>query len=155
MNEPARKPSATAKRNAARLMAVQAVYQMEVNHKDAPFVVDEYLFLRSGMEVEGESMVEPDGALFKDIVLGVADRKADLSEIVNANRAGKERAVPTIEPLLNAVLLCGVYELMAKQDTDFPVIISSYVDVAKAFFGGNEPSLVNGVLDSARKVIRE
>lgn len=154
MNEPAAKASPVAKKNAARLMAVQAVYQMEVNHKEAPFVVDEYLFLRSGMEVEGESLVEPDGALFKEIVLGVADRKADLTEIIHANRPRKEGQVFADEPLLTALMLCGCYELLARQDIDFPIIISSYVDVAKAFFTGHEPSLVNGVLDSIRKVTR-
>lgn len=147
------KPSATAKRNAARLMAVQAVYQMEVNCKEPAFVVDEYMFLRKNMEVDGETMVEPDDALFRNIVLGVAERKNDLAGIINANRPSKEGGHPD-EPLLMAVLLCGVQELLSHQDIDFPVIISSYVDVAKAFFNGGEPALVNGVLDSARKVLR-
>lgn len=158
MNEPAQntsKPSAVAKRKAARLMAVQAVYQMAVNKKEAVFVVDEYLYLRTNMEVDGETMVEPDGALFKGIVLGVTERREDLTTIVNANRKTLEegQSFPD-EPLLMSVMLCGVYELMAHQDVDFPIIISSYVDVAKAFFTGGEPSMINGVLDSARKVLR-
>lgn len=154
MNEPVRKPSATAKKNAARLMAVQAVYQMAVNSKEAPFVVDEYLFLRTNMTVEGETMVEPDGAMFTKIVSGVAERKDDLTEIVNANRPRKEGQIFADEPLLMAVFLCGAYELLSDQDTDFPIIISSYVDVGKAFFSGHEPSLINAVLDSVRKVTR-
>lgn len=148
------KPSPVAKRNAARLMAVQAVYQMTVNNREAPFVVDEYLFLRAGMDVDGEKMVEPDGVLFKSIVTGVAERKEDLSAIVEANRPTKEGQIRVDEPLLMAVLLCGSYELLSRHDIDFPLIISSYVDVAKAFFTGHEPGLVNGVLDSVRKVTR-
>jgi len=154
MTEPAQKPSASARRSAARLMAVQAVYQMAVNKKEPAFVVDEYLFHRSGMEIEGESMVEPDRDLFTNIVLGTAERLEDLTNIVNANRPQKEEGTRADEPLLMAVMLCGAYELMAHQDIDFPIIISSYVDVAKAFFTGGEPKLVNAVLDSAQKVIR-
>lgn len=147
-------PSATAKRNAARLMAVQAVYQMAMNDEPAALVVNEYLGLRKNMDVDGETLVEPDESLFSDIVTGVAGRSADLAGIIAANRTQKEGQSPANEPLLQAVLYCGAYELLARQDIDFPVIISSYVDVAKAFFTGHEPSLVNGVLDSVRKVTR-
>lgn len=146
------KPSAIAKKRAARLMAVQAVYQMMLNFKEAPFVVDEYLFLRTNMDVDGETMVEPDGALFTSIVQGVADRHYDLREIVAANRPVRENTPD--EPLLMAVLMCGAYELLAHQDVDAPIVISSYVDVAKAFFEGKESSLINGVLDSIKKVTR-
>lgn len=155
MTEAAQKqPSPTAKRNAARLMAVQAVYQIAMNREAAALVVNEYLGLRKNMEVDGETLVAPDESLFRDIVLGVAGRLDDLMEIVSANRPQKEGRIQVNEPLLNAVLLCGSYELLSHQDIDFPVIISSYVDVAKAFFTGNEPSLINGVLDSVRKVTR-
>ncbi len=158
MNEAAspdsKKPSAVAMRNAARLMAVQAVYQMAVNKKEPAFVVDEYLYHRSGKPIEGIELVEADANLFTNIVLGVAERRYDLTEIVNANRPKREGAEFPDEPLLMAVMLCGAYELLARQDIDFPLIISSYVDVAGAFFQGNEPKLVNGVLDSARKVLR-
>lgn len=151
---PSQKPSATARKKAARLMAVQAIYQMAVNKREPAFVIDEYIFLRKNMEVDGEKMVEPDESLFRDIVLGVAERHADLAGIIAANRPKREDQVPVDEPLLQAHLLCGAYELLAHQDVDFPVIISSYVDVAKAFFEGHEPKLINAVLDSVRKVTR-
>ena len=155
MNEAASlKPSATAMRNAARLMAVQAVYQMAVNQEPPALIVNEYLGLRKNMEWEGETMVAPDESLFRDIVLGVNERIGDLAEIVAANKTQREGQLPQNEPLLQAVLLCGAYELLEKQDTDFPIIISSYMDVAKAFFTGHEPALINGVLDSIRKVTR-
>ncbi len=154
MNEPAKKPSATAKRNSARLMAVQAVYQMTVNRKEAPFVVAEYMSLRAGIEVDGETIVSPDESLFKSIVLGVAERLEDLKGIVAANRPLKEGQIRVDEPLLEAVLLCGSFELLSHQDIDSAIIISSYVDVAKAFFSGSEPGLINAVLDSIRKVTR-
>jgi len=148
------KPSATARKKAARLMAVQAVYQMSVNKKEVAFVIDEYLFLRKNMVVEDEVMVEPDPDLFKSIVLGVAERKDDLTQISAAHRTFKpDQKIPD-EPLLAAVLLCGIYELIAHHDVDPPVIIAGYVEVAKAFFNGSEPALINAVLDAARKTIR-
>jgi N utilization substance protein B len=116
--------------------------------------VDEYLYHRSGKPIEGIELVEADAALFTNIVLGVAERRYDLTEIVNSNRPKRDGGEFPDEPLLMAVMLCGTYELLARQDIDFPLIISSYVDVAGAFFQGNEPKLVNGVLDSARKVLR-
>ena len=154
MSEAQPKPSANAKRNSARLMAVQAVYQMSVNHKEAPFVVAEYMSLRANVEIDGEMLVGPDESLFTDIVLGVAGRLEDLTGIVQANRPRKEGQIYQDEPLLMSVMLCGAYELLARQDIDYPVIISSYVDVAKAFFAGHEPKLINAVLDSIRKVTR-
>lgn len=156
MNEPApsSKPSATARKKAARLMAVQAIYQMAVNKREPAFVIDEYIFLRKNMELDGEKMVEPDESLFRDIVLGVAERRDDLGAIVSANRPKREDQIVVDEPLLEAHLLCGSYELLAHQDIDFPIIISGYVDVAKAFFAGHEPKLINAVLDSVRKVTR-
>jgi len=148
------KPSAIARKKAARLMAVQAVYQMSVNKKEVAFIIDEYLFLRKKMEVEGEQLVEPEEDLFKDLVLGVADRMEDLKGIATAHRNAKEGHVIPDEPLLNAIFLCGVYELLTHQDLDPPIIITSYVEVAKAFFHGSEPSLVNGVLDGVRRTLR-
>lgn len=148
-------PSAVAKCKAARLMAVQAVYQMQVNEqKEAAFVVEEYLVLRKGMEVDGTEMVKPNDTLFRKIVTGVSERLEDLSGIVEANRPRKEESKPAREPLLEAIFLCGAYELLAHGDIDFPVVISSYVDVTKAFYSGNESALVNAVLDSIRKVCR-
>ncbi len=149
------KPSATARKKAARLMAVQAIYQMAVNKREPAFVIDEYIFLRKNMEIDGEQMVEPDESLFRDIVLGVSERLDDLTLIVNANRPQKEEGqAHANEPLLMALMLCGTYELLAHQDIDFPIIISSYIEVAKAFFAGHEPSLINAMLDSVRKVTR-
>lgn len=151
----AKKSSATARRNAARLMAVQAIYQMSVNNKDPLFVVEEYLHLRKNMVVDGETMVEPEPELFNNIVLGVKERQEDLHNIIAAQREGRGGQRPADEPLLMSVLLCGAYELFARKDTDAPLIISSYVDVAKAFFSVSEAGLINGILDSIRKTVRE
>lgn len=140
--------------SAARLLAVQAVYQMITNRQGPDTVIPEYLAHRAGMEVDGDKMVTPNESLFTDIVKGVSENSAHLESLISASRTRPEGATDKPEPLLLAVLLCGSFELMGKQAIDFPIIISDYVDVAKAFFDGKEPGLVNGILDSIRKVTR-
>lgn len=139
-------------------MAVQAVYQL-LSNPDATMngLQDEYLRFRAGMEVDGEQMVTPDGALFKSITNGIPERREDLEGLIVANRtdAKEEGAAPKpMEPLLHAVLLCGTYELLAHTDIDAPIIISDYVDVAKAFYDQSEPGFVNGILNSIQKIAR-
>lgn len=149
-------PPASAKNRAARLLAVQAVYQREITPTDdAPSLAAEYMAHRAGMDIDGEKLVEPDGELLKTLIFGVIEKDEDLRDIILKNRGGSEDVPKVPEPLIMACLLCGAYELVFMQDTDFPIIISDYVDVAKAFYDGREPSLINAVLDSIRKVARD
>ncbi len=143
-----------AQNSAARLLAVQAVYQMITNRQGPETVIPEYLAHRAGMEVDGDKMVSPNESLFADVVKGVAENSDHLEGLISASRTRPEGSGEKQEPLLLSVLMCGSFELMGKQATDFPIIISDYVDIAKAFFDGKEPGLVNGVLDSIRKVTR-
>lgn len=143
--------SAKARKSSARLMAVQAVYQMHKNDQTAKEVVREYLDHRAGMEVDGERLVSPDKEHLADTVQGVEENFDQLQEMVVKNR---DKEILTNEPLLNALLLCGAHELMLRSDIDAPIIISDYVHVAQAFFEENESKLVNAVLDSVRKTVR-
>lgn len=145
--------SAIAMKSAARLMAVQAVYQSFTDDKDMRLIAEEYLHFRSGMEVDGEKLVEPDRELFSAILRGVSERRNDLNELIAANHK-RDEAKSSLELLLQAILLCGAYELMANVKTDMPVIINDYVDVTKAFYEGGESKLINAVLDSIAKTIR-
>lgn len=158
MSEPLQKKeksSDVAMRRAARLMAVQAVYQHLQQGEDAPHLVAEFLAHRAGMVEDGEQMVAPDAELFKNLTFDVVQRLSDLQPILDKNRTAKGNDAPgTIEPLLNAILLCGAAELTFHQRTDFPIIISDYVEIAKAFYEGREAGLVNAILDGIRKVVR-
>lgn len=145
--------SAIAMKSASRLMAVQAVYQSFTDDKDMRLIAEEYLHFRTGMEVEGERLIEPDRELFSAIVRGVSERKTDLNGVIDANHR-KEAGKSALEPLLQSVLLCGAYELMANLKTDIPVIINDYVDVTRAFYDGKESGLINAILDSIAKTIR-
>ena len=153
MSEKFSKPSHSARNRAARLLAVQAVYQSHfADDADPAFLTAEYAAHRAEMEIDGEKLVAPDLDLLRRLIFGVIENRADINNIITQNRS---EDAPKLEPLLQACLLCGVYELTFVQATDYPIIISDYVDVAKSFYDGKEPGLVNAILDSVRKVVRE
>ena len=133
-------------RGAARLAAVQALYQMDVGGAPLPSVVAEFEAHRLGREVEGITFLPADAAFFRTLVGGVVDVQRKVDPMI-------DDALPPTWPLtridltLRAILRCGVFELLEKRDVPARVVISEYVDVANAFFNADEPGLVNGVLD--------
>jgi N utilization substance protein B len=153
MNKPQPKQTGSkkARNSAARLMAVQTVYQMHKNDQDAETAIKEYLEHRTGADPEGDEMVTPDQDHYALVVRGVAEHSEQLADMVQQNR-GKE--LNKHEPLLNAVFLCGAFELMVLQAIDYPLIISDYLHVTHAFFDESEAKLVNALLDSIRQTVR-
>lgn len=145
--------SKIARLSAARLFAVQAIYQMTANNETASSVARDFLTRRAGERQKEEGLVAPDEALFSMIVGGVGDRRAELEEIVSGARTNGKALKD--ELLLQSLLLCGAFELLANNETDAPVIISDYIDVAHAFFDQNEPKLVNAMLDRISKNVRD
>lgn len=154
MSEPAadQKPSSKAKALSARLSAVQALYQVSQNKQPIRAVYEEYILHRSDMEVDGEKLVPPDGALLKKILFGVDERLPELDAIVDANlmRDGAER---TVEPLMRSILVCGTYELLV-HEVDSPIVINDYLNVAHTFYNQGEVSLINGVLDAISQLFQ-
>ncbi|MCK5375015.1 MAG: hypothetical protein KAJ40_07005 [Alphaproteobacteria bacterium] len=145
----------------ARLMAVQACYQMIHNQKPVELVIEEYL--ESGLitdeELEAESQAEelasikilPHEGLFKKILLGLERRNSEIEEIVKANVSSSKE----IEPLLFSILLCGAYELLEHIQTDSPIIVNDYLNVTHKFYSKSQVSFVNGILDSVSKSAQE
>ena len=137
-------------RGAARLAAVQALYQMEVGGGTLPAVVAEFEAHRLGRELEGEVLRPADAGFFRSLVGGVVDLQRIIDPIIHG-------ALPPTWPLtridltLRAVLRCGVFELLERPDVPARVVISEYMDVARAFFSADEPGLVNGVLDAVAR----
>ncbi len=144
--------SKIARNSAARLLAVQAVYQMHKNNQAAKDVVKEYLEHRLGIDDDGDQMVTPNAEHFSKVVQGVEEHIEQLGDMVIKNR---NKEALSNEPLLNALFLCGAYELMMCQDIDYPIILSDYVHVTQAFYESSESKLVNAVLDSIRKTVRD
>ncbi len=146
-------PRPANQRGVARLRAVQALYQMEVGGATLPSVIEEFEAHRLGHELEGAELRPADAPFFRALVTGVVKAQRRVDPIIHA-------ALPATWPLtridltLRAVLRCGVFELTERHDVPGRVVISEYVDVANAFFSGDEPGLVNGVLDRVAHDVR-
>ncbi len=145
--------SKIARASAARLAAVQAVYQVLSNNQSAESVISEYRLHRLGKPVDGQEFVTPDGVLFEMVVRGVYDRMNALEDMIVAALQKSNKTKPS-EPLLMAILLCGAFELLDNQDVDAPVILSDYLNVTHAVYEQGESRLVNAILDSVKSVIR-
>jgi len=145
--------SATAKRSAARLYAVQALYQIAQAEQQVNDVLKDFVRYRLGAELEGERMIDPDRPLFGEIVRGVAAREADVDGLYGAALA-KGYTPDRLELLLRLILRAGTWELLEKPGTDARIIITDYVDLAHAFFAGKEPGIVNAVLDRVARTLR-
>ncbi len=141
------------KRGAARLAAVQALYQMDVTGAGLLEVVAEYESFRLGKEVDGALYREADPQWFRSILSGVVENQKTIDPVIR-------KALPESWPLsrldstLRAILRAGVYEIREKADVPVAVIVSEYVDIAKAFYDGDEPGLVNAVLDRIARKLR-
>lgn len=148
---PAPKPAN--QRGAARLGAVQALYQMDVGGTGVMEVVAEYETHRLGQEIDGLVYRRADAAWFRSIVSGVVDKQRALDPMIRS-------ALPADWPLsrldatLRAILRCGAFELSDRGDVPIAVIVSEYVDIAKAFYDGDEPKIVNAVLDRLARRFR-
>lgn len=149
------KNSRVDRRSAARLGAVQALYQMEQSGGDAvpSAIISEFTEHRLGREVDGLLFAEADLELFGDIVTGVDQRRAEIDEAI-AGALSKNWKLKRLEIIMASVLRCGTYELMARPDIPTAVVIDEYMDVAHAFYPGDEPAFVNGVLDRLAKELR-
>ena len=145
--------SAKARRKAARLAAVQALYQIEQSGHSVEDVVGEFVKHRLGEEIDGNKFVAGDPQLFADIVRGAAIRREEVDRILSGALDAKF-PVERLEMILRAILRAGAYEMFVHQDTHPRILISEYVDVAHAFFAGREPAMVNGVLDHVARVLR-
>lgn len=143
------------KRGAARLAAVQALYQMDLTAQRLMEVVAEFENYRLGKEVDSdtgpETYREADPLWFRSICAGVVAEQKRIDPVI-AKVLPEGWPLSRIETLLRAILRAGVWELLAKKDVPAKVIISEYLDVTKAFFEDDEHKLVNVVLDRiARK----
>lgn len=147
--------SAKARRSAARLAAVQALYQVDLTGTSAETVVTEFVQHRIGRDdPEGDKLVTADPQLFSDIVRGTMVRRADIDQLAG-DALSQQWSLERLETPLRAVLRAGTWELLCNPSVDTGIIINDYVEVAHAFFGGKEPGMVNGVLDRVARTVRQ
>jgi N utilization substance protein B len=147
------KGSQKARNTAARLVAVQCVYDMAIAGHSANDALEAYRDHRHGETFEEVEFVPADLPLLTNIVRGVAERRPELVDMVQgALDERKSQMQP--EALLRAVLLCGAYEMLAHPEIDAPLIISEYMAVSNGFFDDSETKLVHAVLDRLNKALR-
>jgi N utilization substance protein B len=142
-----------AERSAARLAAVQALYQMDVSAKSVTDIFAEFETFWIGREVEGIEFQPSDLGFFRDIVSGVVDNQRSIDQRVDAALAAGW-PLKRVEAVLRAILRAGTFELMYRKDVPARVVITEYVDVTHSFYGEDEPGLVNAVLDNLAREVR-
>lgn len=134
------------KRGAARLAAVQALYQMDIGGTSLLETVAEYESFRLGQELDGATYRDADAAWFRDIVSGVVRGQTFIDPLIHSSLT-QDWPLSRLDTTLRAILRAGTYEVTGRKDVPVAVIVSEYVDIAKAFYEEDEPRLVNAVLD--------
>ena len=140
-------------RGAARLAAVQALYQMDLSGTGVLEIVAEYENFRLGQELDGDQYLKADASWFRSIVSGVVKEQRTLDPVI-ADSLVEGWPLSRLDATLRAILRAGVFELRERKDVPSPVIITEYVEIANAFFNEEEPKLVNAVLDSVARKLR-
>lgn len=132
-------------RNAARLAAVQALYQMEITGVDADSVTEEFATFRFGREPE-VTPGAPDEAFFTDLVHGVPARQVEIDAAVTKCLAANWK-LTRVDSIVRAILRCGAYEIIARPDVPAKVVIDEYVGLAHGFDAEQEVPFINAALD--------
>ena len=141
------------KRGAARLAAVQALYQMDMAGSGLNDILAEFESHWLGREVEGAQYLPAEAAFFRDIVTGVVREQRVLDpQIDEALQQGWP--LKRVEAVLRATLRAGAYELAHRRDVPARAVIAEYADVAAAFVERDETGMVNAVLDQLARKLR-
>jgi N utilization substance protein B len=140
-------------RSAARLAAVQALYQHQMEGTAQARLLDEFHQHRLGREIEDEQYAEADVDFFDDLVMGTLARREEIDALLT-DRLAQGWSLARLDKTMLQILRAGAYELLARPDIPLGTAISEYVDVAHAFFDDREAKFVNGVLDAVAKAVR-
>ena len=140
-------------RAAARLAAVQALYEMDVTGKTLPDVFAEFETYWIGREIEGEVYNTAELKLFRAIVQGVLEDQEPLDRTIDKTLVASW-PLARVDSVMRATLRGGAYELKARKDVPARVVIKEYVDIAGAFFGREESGMINAVLDGMARTWR-
>lgn len=140
-------------RSGARLAVVQALYEMEIAGKGVIEAVAEFETFWIGQTIDGIEHPPAETAFFRDLLRGVVDEQRVIDPKLDAALA-QGWPLKRIEAVLRAILRAGAYELMHRRDVPARAAISEYVDVAHSFYAGDEPGMVNAVLDKVAREVR-
>ncbi|MFC3703152.1 transcription antitermination factor NusB [Devosia honganensis] len=134
-------------RGAARLAAVQALYQMDIGRATLEDTLAQFGAFHLGREIEGEQYLPADADFFRQIVTGVAAHQLQIDPSVDRALA-ENWPIERVDATLRAILRAAAFELLRRKDIPPRVVISEYVDVARAFYEDDASGLVNAALDT-------
>ena len=140
-------------RSAARLAAVQALYQLEMEGTPLANLLHEFHQHRLGATIEDVTYAQAEESFFDDIVAGVDKRRAEIDGLIAA-RLSSGWTMERLDKPMRQILRAGTYELLARPDVPTAAIISEYLDIAHAFYDKREAGFVNGLLDAVAKALR-
>ena len=140
-------------RSAARLAAVQALYQQEMEGTPTPRLINEFHAHRLGATIGEVTYADAEESFFDDLVSGTAARLAEIDELITA-RLAEGWSLARLDKPMKALLRVGAYELLGRPDVPVATVLSEYIDVAHAFYDKRETGFVNGLLDALAKVAR-
>src|ERR1051326_6155758 len=140
-------------RSAARLAAVQALYQHDMEGTPVPRLLKEFHDHRLGATIEEAQYIEAEQSFFDDVVSGADARREEIDGVI-ASKLAEGWSLERLDRPMRAILRAGTYELLARPDVPLGSVISEYVDVAHAFYDKRESGFVNGLLDAIAKEAR-
>lgn len=146
-------PPRARSRSAARLAAVQALYQQEMEGTRLSVLLHEFHQHRLGATIEDIEYADAEVDFFDDLVAGVDARRADIDGLI-ADKLVEGWSLERLDKPMRQILRAGTYELLARIDVPTKSVISEYVDVANAFYAKREAGFVNGLLDAVAKDVR-
>jgi N utilization substance protein B len=141
-------------RSAARLAAVQALYQHEMEGTPVARLLHEFHEHRLGATFVDETYHAAERDFFDYIVTGAEARRDEIDVLISA-RLAEGWSLERLDRPMRAILRAGAYELIARPDVPVGSVISEYVDVAHAFYDQRESGFVNGLLDAIAKAARQ
>ena len=140
-------------RSAARLAAVQALYQMEMEGTPLARLLHEFHEHRLGATIEDETYEDAEVDFFDDVVAGVDARRDEIDALISG-RLAEGWSLERLDRPMRAILRAGTYELIARPDVPAASVINEYLDVAHAFYDKRETGFANGLLDAIAKAAR-
>lgn len=140
-------------RSAARLAAVQALYQLEMEGTPLAQLLHEFHEHRLGATIEDATYADAEQAFFDDLVTGANARRTEIDALVGGKLA-EGWSIERLDRPMRALLRAGTYELLARPDVPVGTVINEYLDVAHAFYDKKEAGFVNGLLDAVAKDVR-
>ena len=146
-------PKRSLSRSAARLAAVQALYQQEMEATPVAALLHEFHHHRLGATIDGVEYAEAEVDFFDDLVKGVDARRDEIDRLIAA-KLSADWTLDRLDKPMRQILRAGTYELLARADVPVGAVISEYLDVTDAFYDRREKGFVNGILDALAKEVR-